>query len=170
MQAAKDSFFRALQARLAAVNPARTIVLDGVSRPAILVAENEPYPPPRLFLHTFYLHWLSAPVVRPFRSAFPPRYELLAQLEYFLQGSPQLQKPFADRGRLMSDLDEELLEILFPGHTEVFDYAVTPPRPLGHRLLWNWTPDFRTLAAAEGSLLRRLATVHVSFFLEAFSI
>ena len=37
MQAAKDSFFMALRDRLMALNPARTVNLDGVSVPGILV-------------------------------------------------------------------------------------------------------------------------------------
>jgi len=40
MQAAKDSFYMALRARLTALNPARTMVIDGVTVPAIVVREN----------------------------------------------------------------------------------------------------------------------------------
>jgi hypothetical protein len=166
MQAAKDSFFRALQSRLAAVDPARTITVDGVTRPAILVAENEPYPPPRLFFHTFYIHWLGAPSVPAFSRTQPPRYEQVAQLEYFVQGTPGLQRPFADRGRLMAQMDRELVEILFPGFTEKLDYSAQPPQPLGSLLYWRWTPALRTVTDGEGSVLRRIATVNVSFYLE----
>ena len=42
MQFAKDSFFLALQQRLAALNPARTVTLNGATVPAILVVENLP--------------------------------------------------------------------------------------------------------------------------------
>ena len=41
MQNAKDTFYLTLQGRLAALNPARTIVLRGIVRPATLVDENE---------------------------------------------------------------------------------------------------------------------------------
>lgn len=166
MQAAKDSFYRALQSRLAAVNPARTIVLDGVTRPAVLVVENEPYPPPKLFFQAFYIHWLGAPAVRSFRATLAPRYEMLAQIEYFVQGSPSLQKPFADRGRLLAQLDRELLLILFPGFTDKMDYAQTPAVPLGSMVAWGCAPDLRTISDAEGSVLRRVATVIVSFYME----
>src|ERR1700687_3603013 len=40
MQAAKDSFYMALRERLTALNPARTMVIDGVTVPAIVVREN----------------------------------------------------------------------------------------------------------------------------------
>jgi hypothetical protein len=146
------------------VNPARTITMDGVARPAILVVENEPYPPPKLFFNTFYIHWLGAPAVREFSGTLAPRYSLTAQIEYFVQGTPTLQRPFADRGRLLAKLDRELIEILFPGSTEKLDYSSAPPAALGSQLLWRWTPSFQTLA--DGGVLRRLTTVNVSFFLE----
>ena len=165
MQAAKDSFFRALQSRLTAVNPARTITMDGATRPAILVVENESYPPPKLFFNTFYIHWLGAPAVREFSGTLAPRYSLAAQLEYFVQGTPTVQRPFADRGRLLAQLDRELIEILFPGSAEKMDHSAVPPVQLGSSLLWRWTPSFQTFA--DGGVLRRLTTVNVSFFLEA---
>jgi hypothetical protein len=164
MQAAKDSFFRALQSRLVMMNPARTITVDGVVRPAILVVENEPYPPPKLFFNTFYIHWLGAPAVREFFGTLAPRYSLAAQLEYFVQGTATLQRTFADRGRLLAQMDLELIEILFPGSTEKLDHSVVPPAALGSRVLWRWTPTLQTFA--EGGVLRRVATVNVSFFLE----
>lgn len=166
MQAAKDSFFRALQSRLAVANPARTIVVDGAARPAILVAENEPFPPPKLFFNTFYIHWLGASPVREFGDVNPTRYSLPAQIEYFIQGTASLQRPFADRGRLMAQLDHELLEILFPGFTPKLEYSQAPPVPQGSVVEWRWTPEIRMVADSEGSILRRLATVNVSFFLE----
>ncbi len=168
MQAAKDSFFRALQSRLAVLNPNRTIFLNGETRPAIVVAENQPFPPPKLFFNTFYIHWIGAPVVRGFARTAAPRYEQIAQIEYFVTGTAPLERPFADRGRLMAALDRELLAILFPGFTEKLDYSSSPPQPLGSFLHWRWTPDLRTVADQEGSVLRRLATVNVSFYLEEF--
>jgi hypothetical protein len=169
MQAAKDSFFRALQSRLAVVNPNRTILINGVTRPAIIAAENQPFPPPKLFFNTFYIHWIAAPVVRGFSGTVAPRYEQIAQIEYFVSGTASLERPFADRGRLMAALDRELLAILYPGFTPKLDYSSSPPQPLGSVLHWSWTPDLRTVADQEGSVLRRLATINVSFYLEEFS-
>jgi hypothetical protein len=60
-----------------------------------------------------------------------------------------------------------LLEILYPGFTEKLDHTVVPPQPLGSMLHWRWTPDLRTIADGDGSILRRVATVNVSFYLEA---
>ena len=42
MQPTKDSFYIALRDRLVAVDPNRTVTLDGATRPAIAVMENEP--------------------------------------------------------------------------------------------------------------------------------
>jgi len=42
MQFAKDSFFLALQQKLAGLNPARTITLNGATDPAVVVVENLP--------------------------------------------------------------------------------------------------------------------------------
>lgn len=170
MQAAKDSFFRALQSRLALVNPARTITTGGVTKPAILVSENEPYPPAKLFFNTFYIHWIGAPAVPEFGGTLAPRYEQIAQMEYFVQGTSALHRPFADRGRLMAQLDRELVQILFPGFTPKQDHGQQPPAPLGSTLHWRWNPDLRTVTEKEGSVLRRVATVNVSFYLEAIPV
>ena len=167
MQSAKDSFFRALQGRLAVVNPQRTITVDGVIKPAIVAAENEPYPPAKLFFNTFYIQWISAPAVREFGRTVAPRYELLAQIEYFIQGTATLQKPFADRGRVMAQMDNELVQILFPGHTQKKDYSQQPPADLGSIVQWQWNPSLRTVAEKDGAVLRRIATVNVSFYLES---
>ena len=170
MQAAKDSFFRALQARLALVNAARTITVDGVTKPAILVAENEPYPPGKLFFNAFYIHWLGAPAVREFSGTLAPRYEQIAHIEYFVRGTADLQKPFADRGRLVGEMDRELVLILFPGFTPKLNYSPSPPGPpvsLGSSVTWRFSPSLRTVTEREGSVLRRIATVNVSFYLES---
>ncbi len=41
MQNAKDSFYEVLRARLSALNPERTVAVRGVTRPGVLVDENE---------------------------------------------------------------------------------------------------------------------------------
>jgi hypothetical protein len=166
MQAAKDSFFRALQARLAVVNPQRSITVDGVTKPALLVAENEPYPPARLFFNTFYIQWIGAPAVRGFAATLAPRYEQIAQMEYFVRGTPSLQKPLADRGRRMAQMDGELVQILFPGFAPKQDHAQQPPVDLGSTVRWQWSPSLRTVVEKDGAVLRRIATINVSFYLE----
>ena len=60
MQFAKDSFYLALRTRLAALNPARGVNVNGVNRTAVLVAENEPAGSFRPLPNAFYINWGSA--------------------------------------------------------------------------------------------------------------
>jgi hypothetical protein len=57
MQSVKDSFYIALRDRLAALNPQRTVVVEGITRPAILVRENEPASGAADQANAFYLNW-----------------------------------------------------------------------------------------------------------------
>jgi len=56
MQNIKDSFFIAIRDRLATLNPQRTVLVQGVSRPAILVIENEISAAAPREANVFYLH------------------------------------------------------------------------------------------------------------------
>ena len=58
MQNAKDSFYMALRARLATINPERTTLLRGAVRPGILVEEAEA-PFSQLPNDVFVLRWLG---------------------------------------------------------------------------------------------------------------
>jgi hypothetical protein len=61
MQNARDTFYVTLRDRLAAVNPARTIVLRGLVRPGVLVEENE-LVSAALPADAFCLHWTTLSV------------------------------------------------------------------------------------------------------------
>ena len=63
MQFAKDSFFLALQQRLAGLNPARTVTVNGATVPAVLVIENLPPASAEPQPNAFYIEWGSAGVV-----------------------------------------------------------------------------------------------------------
>ncbi len=63
MQFAKDSFFLALQQRLAGLNPARTVTINGTTVPAVLVVENLPPALAEPQPNTFYIEWGTAAVV-----------------------------------------------------------------------------------------------------------
>ena len=65
MQAAKDTFLKTLGSRLALLNPGRTVMVDGVSRPALLATENEAAMPVNTLLETFLLNWEGATHVFP---------------------------------------------------------------------------------------------------------
>ena len=57
MQFAKDSFYLALRDRLAALDPERKVLVDGVERPAILVIENKPVNAAPPLPNAYYLAW-----------------------------------------------------------------------------------------------------------------
>lgn len=137
MQFAKDSFFLALQQRLAALNPARTVTLNGATFPAILVVENlppswaEPQP------NTFYIEWGAADVLRGHANN-SPLMSLDVVISYYSLGAAA---SMVDRGRLLAQLDTELLEICQPLNTEKRDYTQSPSADLGTSVFWS-QPSF----------------------------
>ncbi|HTS07116.1 MAG TPA: hypothetical protein VMP68_16165 [Candidatus Eisenbacteria bacterium] len=133
MQFAKDSFFLALQARLAALNPARTVTINGATMPAIAVVENLPpaFATPRS--NTFYIEWGSATVLAGGANN-PPLASLNVVISYYSLGSVA---SMVDRGRLLGQLDTELLSICQPQHTEKMDYTQSPSADLGTMVFWT---------------------------------
>lgn len=137
MQFAKDSFFLALQQRLAALNPTRTVTINGATVPAVLVVENlppswaEPQP------NTFYIEWGAAEVIGG-HAGNNALMSLNAVISYYTQGSVQSG---VDRGRLLAQLDDELLGICQPANTEKMDYTQSPSADLGTKVFWE-QPSF----------------------------
>jgi len=140
MQSAKDSFYVALRNRLAVVNPQRTVFLDGVTRPAVVVVENECITAGGPLSEAFYLVWGAAQTVGPMRNGQPPLLGLECTISYWTGGSAEMQG--VDRGRVLAQLDSELLAICSPPSTSKCDYSQTPPLALGTNVLWT-LPDLR---------------------------
>lgn len=158
MQPAKDSFYVELRNRLITVNPQRTILLDGVMRPAIAVAENEPPGGSPPLCDTFYLHWGAA---RPVET----RLGLLAMqctVSYCTQGTEG--NGFLDRGRALGSLDRDLLAISVPCNTAKCDYTTDPPAPLGSTIFW--TRPVLSEARTIPPVIGRDATCTVFFYPE----
>jgi len=133
MQFAKDSFFLALQSRLAALNPARTVTVNGATVPAVLVVENLPptFLPPQA--NTFYVQWGAAEWI----AGHPGNGALMSistEISYYTMGSVQ---SMVDRGRMLAQLDDELLSICQPANTEKVDYTQSPSVDLGTRVFWT---------------------------------
>ncbi len=59
-------------------------------------------------------------------------------ISYYTFGSVQ---SMVDRGRLLAQLDDELLSICQPPNTEKVDYTQTPSTDLGTRVFWG-QPSF----------------------------
>jgi hypothetical protein len=106
LQNAKDTFYEVLRSRIAAANPERTIVLRGVTRPGVLVEENE-------LVSTvttpdcFRLRWVDANVDA--ENAMP-----VATLtcEVFYETAGTAGNAGMDRGRLLATMDAEIVGAL----------------------------------------------------------
>lgn len=170
MQFAKDSFFVALQERLAGLNPKRTVTLNGATVPAVLVPENLPPSFAKRQANTFYVEWGSAEV-REAGSGGSTLMSIDVVISYFSVGSVA---SMVDRGRLMTQLDRELLAMCQPGNTEKRDYTQSPSADLGTRVFWN-EPSFkdRSAGGASGGVPagtgERRAEMRVYFFPEVIA-
>jgi hypothetical protein len=140
MQSAKDSFYVALRDRLATLNPQRTVFLNGVTRPAVIVVENECITAAGPLPEAFYLGWGMAQPVGPMRNGQPPLLGLECNISYWTGGAADKQG--VNRGRVLAQLDSELLSICSPPSTPKCDCSQTPPADLGTKVLWTM-PELR---------------------------
>lgn len=102
MQNAKDTFYELLRSRIAAANPERTIVLRGVTRPGVLVEENELVSTVTI-PDCFRLRWIDGSVDAA--NAMPVA-TLTCELLYETAGTAGYAG--TDRGRLLAAMDAEL--------------------------------------------------------------
>jgi hypothetical protein len=137
MQFAKDSFFLALQQRLAALNPALTVTINGATVPAIVVVENLPPSSAEPEPNTFYIEWGAADVIDG-GAGNSGLMSLDVVISYYTLGSSQ---SMVDRGRMLAQLDDELLSICQPPNTEKRDYTQAPSADLGTSVFWG-QPSF----------------------------
>jgi len=133
MQFAKDSFFLALQERLGGLNPARTVVVNGATVPAVVVAENLPPTSGEPFPNAFYIEWGAASVMDG-HAGNGALMGAECMISYYTLGSVE---SMVDRGRVLGELDAELLGICQPTNTEKRDYTQAPSVDLGTRVFWT---------------------------------
>jgi hypothetical protein len=173
MQPTKDSFYITLLERLVALNPQRTITLNGTTRPAIVVAENEMVVPVVPQPDAFYIEWGAAhPVTQ--QQGTMPLMTMECIVSYHTFGTVESG---VDRGRSLASLDMELLSICQPAWTSKCDYTQVPIIDLGTKISWS-LPILGKVAGSEapkneglprgseGVRLERSATVNVFFFPE----
>lgn len=168
MQFAKDSFYMALRQRLAAANPLRTVTLNGATRPAVIVAENELVIPVDPLPDAFYIEWGKAEAV-PGQSGRKSLMAMECVISYHTLGTVQTG---VDRGRALGALDTELLMICQPQHTPKRDYTQAPSADLGTGLAWT-TPVLGEVAGSDAKngsssapRLERKTVMSVFFFPE----
>ena len=156
MQNAKDSFYMALRARLATINPERTILLRGTVRPGILVEEAEaPFnqPPTDIFI----LRWLGLGVDMDLGSAM-----VAEECEIAYQTCGTQSYGGLDRGRALSEMDEELVAMLKPFHTPKLNYTATPPAAMLTQVFWD-EPAFGPIAIQRDRLSRSAKVMVYSY-------
>jgi hypothetical protein len=131
MQNAKDSFYMALRTRLITINPARTVLVRGAVRPGILVEEAEaPFsqPPNDVFI----LRWQGLGVDMELGSTMAAEE---CEIVYQTCGSQSFGG--LDRGRSLSEMDEELVAMLQPLYTPKLNYTATPPAAMLTQVFWD---------------------------------
>jgi len=131
MQAAKDSFYMALRARLASLNPARTVTIDGVTVPAIVVRENQEPRFNEAQAGVFYIDFGELLIAESTR----PMLGIDCHIWYASEGTAGGSG--VDRGRMLAEMDDELLSICKPPHTQMRDYTQTPSEDLGSGIFWT---------------------------------
>src|SRR5208282_2305011 len=114
-QAATDSFHMALRARLTGLKPAPTMVTDRGTAPAIVVRENMAHVLVGTQPGPFYFYFGDILICERTR----PMLGLDCHIWYASEGRPGTG---VDRGRVLAEMDDELLGICDPPHTEMLDY------------------------------------------------
>jgi hypothetical protein len=133
MQFAKDSFFLAVQERLAGLNPGRTITLNGATVPAVVVVENLPPSSAEPLPNAYYIQWGAASVVEV-HAGSGALMSIECAISYYSLGTVA---SMVDRGRLLGQLDDELLAICQPPKTVKMDYSQAPSADLGTKVFWS---------------------------------
>ena len=164
MQSAKDTFYEVLRGRLARLNPERTIIARGVTRPGVLVDENE-MQASSLLADCFHLVWTTSSV--DFRGALPVATQT-TEITYSTAGSPA--NGGLDRGRLLTAMDFELLEAVrsCPQNAVKSDYRALADGGTivaKHSNIWWGSVEFGA-SKVDSNRIVRSATVAVMSYLE----
>jgi hypothetical protein len=150
MENAKNSFYIALRNRLAEVNPARTIFLRGVSRPGVLVEENElvTTKPPN---DIYRLRWTKLSVNRQMPAALE---QISCEIRYSTAGTSA--NGGMDRGQCLAAMDDELMQMLQPCSTPKMSYTQSGSTAMATNVFWT-APAFEAVSEAQGVLTRAVA-------------
>ncbi len=173
MQPTKDSFYMTLLQRMVALDPQMTITVNGTTRPAIVVAENELVVPILPLPDAFYIEWGAAQPAQQ-QVGSRPMMEMECVISYHTFGTSQSG---VDRGRRLAALDTLLLNVCQPPFTSKRDYSQAPSVDLGTRISWT-QPVFGKVSGSEaarneglphnseGVRLERSVSLKVCFFAE----
>ncbi len=156
MQNAKDSFYMTLRTRLATINPERTILLRGAVRPGILVEEAEA-PIGQPLNDVFILRWLALGTDVDLAATMAA---MQCEVMYGTCGTQSFGG--LDRGRALSEMDEELLAMLQPFWTPKLNYTATPPTTMLTQVFWD-EPAFTPIVTLRDRLSRTAAVMVYSY-------
>lgn len=165
MQNAKDTFYTVLRDRLALVNPDRTVVVRGVTRPAIVVDENEA---PSVAAQTdcFHLQWTDAAVAR---EGAMPLATLRCEVRYSTAGNAW--NGGLDRGRVLASMDADLSAAVgtYPQRAPKMAFLAPAQGNSAAAMASNiwWSGVAFDGAKADGNLLTRTAVIDVMSLEEA---
>lgn len=161
MQNAKDTFYIVLRDRLAALNPARTMVLRDVVRPAVWVAENE-FVTNLDPVNSFCLQWTS---LRIDAEGAMPLATMSCEIRYATDGNSD--NGGMDRGRMLAAMDAELAAAVngSPQSAAKMSYSDTAPKAMGTNVFWS-DVSFGTVTT-DAERLHRIATIEVFAYQEA---
>lgn len=173
MQETKDTFYVTLRDRVAAGNPARMVVMRGVTRPGVLVEENE-LPSGFVPADVFWMRWTDMTVDQ---TGAVPLVALTCSIRYGTDGNAGVGG--MDRGRLLGAMDAELAAALGAGpqglglrNVRKTDYRAVAgtlgtgtAAALGTNVFWG--DVVFGAATLAGERLERMATVVVFGFAEA---
>ena len=164
MQNAKDTFYEILRGRLTGVNPERTVAVRGVTRPGLLVDENE-LPLVAALPDCFHLQW--GETVADAQGGLPT-VTLTCAIGYATAGSGM--NGGMDRGRALAAMDGELLAAVgqCPRSALKNDYSALASGgsacAMSTRVWWS-DVAFGTVKV-NGDRLTRVATVEVMSYQE----
>lgn len=159
MQATEDTFYIALRDRLVQVDPNLTIAIDGATRPAIVVTENEPLTAQLRQDKAFYLDWGGTRPVQPATSTLMAMDCVISYTSSGMSDSGGF-----GRGRDLGALDTDLLAICAPAQAHKNDYSSGSPVGLGSYIFWS-VPKLEPLKV-EAKQVGRQAKVTVYFYPE----
>jgi hypothetical protein len=165
VQNAKDTFYELLRSRVVALNPYRTVVLRGVTRPGVLVEENELVSAVAL-PDCFRMQW-SVDAVSA--DGALPMVSMTCTIEYETAGTAG--NGGMDRGRLLAAMDGELQAAVnpLPRCAQKMSYAGLASGGLavamGTSVWWGEVALGKTVVKEDR--LARTATVSVMSYQEA---
>ena len=158
MQKTKDSFLNFLSRRLAELDEARTVTIDGAERPAVMACENERAELAHAFENSYCVDWGDAAGGRDDRSF----QTVNCTISYWTCGSAEMSG--VDRGRALAEMDRLLRLILAIGKTPKVDFTANPSIELGSMVFWG-EPKF-SASRQNGMKLKREVSVAVHYFPE----